>query len=94
MIDQKKSVSSLSNLAVTAVLDRIVEFDPVTEKSSSIPFPSAIEIVFRADSEEEVLEAAAMIWCQTVNKAKAQQGNKVPSAFRISALPAPEKPRA
>ncbi len=94
VVDQRKSVGSSSNLAVTAVLDRIVEFDPVTEKRSIIPFPSAIEVVFKADSEEEVLEAAAMIWCQTVNKAKAQQGSKVPAAFRVSVVPAPEKPRA
>lgn len=94
VVNQRKSASDRSNIAVTAVLDRIVEFDPAKETRSITPFPSAIEIVFKADSEEEILEAAAMVWCQTVNKAKGQVDARTPSRFKVSAAAAASKLRA
>jgi hypothetical protein len=94
VVNHRRATSSHSNLAVTAVLDRVVEFDPANEKRNIIPFPSAIEIVFRADSEEQILEAAAMVWCQTVSKAKGQGGVQAPSPFRVSAAAAVFKLRA
>ncbi|MEX2283183.1 MAG: hypothetical protein WEE89_11935 [Gemmatimonadota bacterium] len=94
VVNQRKNISDFSTLAVTAVLDRIVEFDPAKEKRSIIPFPSAVEIIFKADSEEQILEAAAMVWCQTVNKARGQDRIQVPTPFRVSGAAAVFKLRA
>jgi hypothetical protein len=83
IVSQKSGASSNSMIMVTAVIDRIVEFtDKDTQKVTQ--FPSAIEIVFRADNRQQFLEAAAMVWCQTVFKARSPQTEVKPGTFRSS----------
>jgi hypothetical protein len=95
VVNQKGGASSRSPVAMTAVLDRIVEFDPAQEKRSITPFPTAIEIVFKGDTEADVLDAAALVWCQTVSKARGgNPDTRVAATFRVSAAPTVPKPRA
>jgi hypothetical protein len=79
-----------SGIVVTAVLDRIIEFDPVTREQNVTPFPSAVEVVFEADSAEEVLQAAARVWCSTVAKVRngKNDSRNGPPPVKMSGLPA------
>jgi hypothetical protein len=56
--------------SMTASIDRIVEFDPVTRQQQSTPFPAPVEVVFEGENEEAVMESAARIWCATVMRAR------------------------
>jgi hypothetical protein len=60
----------------TAVLDRIVEFDPLTRKRLTTALPSPVEITFKGKSEEAILRDAAEIWCTTVMNARARPDEK------------------
>jgi hypothetical protein len=62
-------------LAVAAVIDRIIEFDPTRGERSATPFPGAIEVVFEGETEEEVMASAAKVWCTTVTKARSGIGD-------------------
>jgi hypothetical protein len=72
IVDQRTEAANGSSalLVVTAILDRIIEYDPVTREQQVTPFPSAVEVVFEANSPEEVLQAAARVWCSTVAKVR------------------------
>jgi hypothetical protein len=56
---------------IQAVLDRIVEFRPLTSTQQMTSLPSAIEMTFRGRSPVALLEEAANVWCVTVMKARA-----------------------
>ncbi|MGH7471949.1 MAG: hypothetical protein ACRENP_28695 [Longimicrobiales bacterium] len=71
VVDQRtEAANGNSAIVVTAILDRIIEYDPVTREQNVTPFPSAVEVVFEANSPEEVLQAAAKVWCSTVAKVR------------------------
>ncbi len=97
VVDQREeAVLGGSAIAVTAVLDRIIEYDPVSKERSVTPFPAAVEVVFEADSPEELLEAAAKVWCSTVAKVRSGKNDsaKGPAQVKITLAPAPLGPRA
>jgi hypothetical protein len=92
ILDVRAGVSTgARNIAVLASLDRVVEYNPVRRERVATAFPSSVEIVFEADSEDGILEAAAQVWCATVAKVrgiipgKTQKGSP---ALRVTALPA------
>ena len=99
VVDQRTEATNgngSSGIVVTAVLDRIIEFDPVTREQNITPFPSAVEVVFEANSPEEVLEAAARVWCSTVAKVRNGKNDSRHGAppVKMSALPAASRPGA
>ena len=78
-------------VTITAVIDRIVEYDPQTRERQTIPFPDAVEVVFEGADENELVLNAARIWCATVTKAQSSLDEKKPvakPAFKVSALTA------
>lgn len=75
--------------AITAVIDRIVEYDPQTRERQTIPFPDAVEVVFEGADENDLILNAARIWCATVTKAQTSLDGKKPTikpAYKVSAL--------
>jgi hypothetical protein len=54
---------------VTAIVDHIIETDPVTRKQKHTPLPGAIELTFQGQNSTLMLREAADIWCSTVEKA-------------------------
>jgi hypothetical protein len=64
-----------SAIAVAAVIDRIIEFDPTRGERSATPFPGAIQVVFEGETEDEVMASAAKVWCATVTKARSGIGD-------------------
>ena len=74
-------------IALTAVLDRIVEFDPHTRARNATPFPTAVEVVFEGETEADVMASAARVWCATVTRARTATDATVPRTlpFRVSA---------
>jgi hypothetical protein len=60
-----------STSIVRAVLDRVIEFEPLTSTQQITSLPSAIEVTFRGTSTVDLLEEAANVWCMTVMKARA-----------------------
>lgn len=78
-----------SMVAITAVIDRIVEYDPQTKERQTIPFPGAVEVVFEGQDEDDLILNAARIWCATVTKAQTSLDEKKPAAkpsYRVSLL--------
>jgi hypothetical protein len=92
VVDQRtEAAAGSSAIIVTAILDRIIEYDPVSKERSVTPFPAAVEVVFEANSPEEVLEAAAKVWCSTVAKVRSGKNDSKPGAAPVRvtfALPA------
>ncbi|HSL70644.1 MAG TPA: hypothetical protein VK864_10415 [Longimicrobiales bacterium] len=91
IVDQRGNVSSESrNISVRAVLDSVIEFNPVLSQRIATPFPSSVDIVFEADSEQGILEAAAHVWCATVARVRGSIPGQMsrPVPFRVSTLPA------
>ena len=86
VVDQRNEASNgNSSIVVIAVLDRIIEYDPITKERSVTPFPSAVEVEFEADSPEEVLQAAARVWCTTVAKVRSGTDAKnKPAQVRVT----------
>ena len=81
-------------VTITAVIDRIVEYDPQTRERQTIPFPDAVEVVFEGQDENELILNAARIWCATVTKAQTSLDAKKPAvkpAFKVSMLTAGER---
>jgi hypothetical protein len=92
ILDVRAGVSTGNrNIAVLASLDRVIEYNPVRKERISTPFPASVEIVFEADSEDGILEAAAQVWCATVAKVRGSipgRVEKAPPAARVTAIPA------
>jgi hypothetical protein len=92
ILDVRAGVSTGDrNISVLASLDRVIEYNPVRKERVATPFPSSVEIVFEADSEDGILETAAQVWCATVAKVRSSIPGKVQKAIpmtRMSALPA------
>jgi len=57
-------------VAMNASLDRIIEVQPGTGQRVTTPFPEPIETTFDGESEQELVERAAQIWCLTVIRAQ------------------------
>ena len=55
---------------MNASLDRIIEVQPGTGQRVTTPFPEPIETTFDGESEQELVERAAQIWCLTVIRAQ------------------------
>ena len=55
---------------VIAVLDRIVETQPVSHKRQTTALPSAVQMTFSGNSFDDVLVEAAHVWCMTVIQAR------------------------
>jgi len=91
ILDVRAGVSTGNrNIAVLASLDRVIEYNPVRKERISTPFPASVEIVFEADSEDGILEAAAQVWCATVAKVRGSipgRVEKAPPAARVTAIP-------
>lgn len=76
-------------ITITAVIDRIVEYDPQTRERQTIPFPDAVEVVFEGQDENDLILNAARVWCATVTKAQTSLDAKKPvlkPAHKVSAL--------
>jgi hypothetical protein len=56
-----------------ATLDRVIERNPTTGARSIIPFPEPISLAFEGDSQQEVVQRAAQVWCVTVMRAQENQ---------------------
>jgi len=67
MEDSRAGATSI----VRAVLDRVIEFEPLTSTQQITSLPSAIVVTFRGTSAVDLLEEAANVWCMTVMKARA-----------------------
>lgn len=65
--------------SVKAVVDRIVETDPLTRKQATTPLPAPVEVTFKGHNAHEILKDAAAIWCSTVAKAVAGRSPHTPS---------------
>jgi hypothetical protein len=95
ILDIRAGVSTGNrNIAVLASLDRVIEYNPVSKERISTPFPASVEIVFEADSEDGILEAAAQVWCATVAKVRGSipgRVEKAPPAVRVTASPAVQR---
>lgn len=80
VITLQATTSSPNGVFVAAVLDRIVEFDPVRRERTATQFPAPIEFVFEGGNEEEAMAAAARFWCSTIAEARSGTGDlrKVP----------------
>lgn len=81
--------NQMGRVAITAVIDRIVEYDPQTRERQTIPFPDAVEVVFEGTDENDLILNAARIWCATVTKAQSSLGEKKPvakPALKVSML--------
>ena len=91
ILDVRSGVSTGNrNISVLASLDRVIEYNPVKKERVATPFPSSVEIVFEADSEDGILEAAAQVWCATVAKVRGSipgRIQKTSPAVRVSMLP-------
>jgi hypothetical protein len=58
---------------VTAVLDRIVESWRVSGTRELTKLPGPLEMTFRGNSMNEILNEAAHVWCASVIRARALQ---------------------
>ena len=56
-------------IRMVAVVDHIIETNPVTRKRQLTALPGAIEMTFQGDNSEIMLREAADVWCSTVAKA-------------------------
>ena len=98
ILEQRNGVTNgNATLSVLVSLDRVVEYDPVKKERVATPFPGPVQMLFEADSEDGILQAAAEVWCSTVahvreNETSKANAPKVP--FRITALPEPHRSRA
>lgn len=66
----RRTQAALPTLIVTAVLDRVIEVNPVTRERVATPFPSAVEIEVEVQSEDEIVPAVAKMWCSTVTRVR------------------------
>ncbi len=71
---------------MTAVLDHIIETNPLTEKRQLTPLPGAIEMTFSGVNNHVVLREAADVWCSTVAKALAARPADSPSRVAQSRI--------
>lgn len=60
---------------ITALLDHIIETDPLTRKKQVTALPGVVEMMFKGDSRQQLLREAAEVWCTTVGKAMADRSN-------------------
>jgi hypothetical protein len=56
--------------ALDAMLNRIVEMDPITGQQRTIEFRQAVTITFRGSSDADLVRQAAQIWCSTVMRSR------------------------
>jgi hypothetical protein len=63
---------------MTAIVDHIIETNPVTGKRQRTPLPGAIELTFRGATSALLLREAADVWCSTVAKALGAQEANAP----------------
>jgi hypothetical protein len=54
----------------TAVLERLVEIDPITGEKRMTHFRSGVRIDFRGRTSEELVRHAAQLWCSTVIRSR------------------------
>lgn len=55
---------------MAAVLDRVIEVDTNGVRRTT-PFPQRIAVMFEGRDERDLIDNAALVWCETVRKAKA-----------------------
>jgi hypothetical protein len=70
--------SSGATSTLTAVLDRIVESWGVSGTRELTKLPGPLEMTFRGNSMNEILNEAAHVWCASVIRARALQGSTTP----------------
>ena len=71
---------------IAAVLDRVIEVGSDGTLRTT-PFPQRIAVLFEGRTERDLVDNAAMVWCETVLKAKAASqptGEFTPRAVRIT----------
>jgi hypothetical protein len=87
----RRAPSALPTLVVTAVLDRVVEYNPSTRERVATNFPAAVEIEVEVQSEDEIVPAVARVWCATVTRVRGaapEQLKPLGSGFlKVTALP-------
>lgn len=59
-----------SATTVVAVLDRIIETQPLSQKRQTTALPNKVEMTFSGTSFDDVLIEAAHVWCMTVIQAR------------------------
>lgn len=78
------------SLIVTAVLDRVIEYNPATRERVATPFPSNVEIELEVPSPDEILPAVAKVWCSTVTRVRGADTPRPGAApfLKVTAAPA------
>jgi hypothetical protein len=76
-----------------ATLDRIVERDALTGGRSVVPFPEPVSLAFEGESQYELVQRAARVWCVTVMRAQENPALQhlsptQPAQTRIATAPA------
>ncbi len=62
--------SAARALALTAVLDRIVETRAYSGRQQVTELPNAVQVTFRGSDADDLLTRAAGLWCETVMQAR------------------------
>lgn len=53
-----------------ATLDRVVEKDGLTGRQAVIPFTQPLSLAFEGETQEQLIQRAARMWCVTVMRAQ------------------------
>ena len=61
---------SAASHRIAAVLDRVIEVGTDGVRRTT-PFPQRIAVMFEGRDERDLIDNAALVWCETVLKAKA-----------------------
>jgi hypothetical protein len=56
-----------------ATLDRVVERNPLSGSEHVVPLPRPVSLAFEGDTQTELVQRAAEVWCVTVMRAQENQ---------------------
>lgn len=62
-----------THFTMFAVLHHVVERDLLTGEKQVIPFPEPVQLAFEGETQREVMQRAAQVWCVTVMRAQENQ---------------------
>jgi hypothetical protein len=77
---------------ILATLDRVIEKDGLTGQQQVIPFTEPLSLAFEGETQEQVIQRAARVWCITVMRAQEDRSLETLSPknalnSRVAALP-------
>jgi hypothetical protein len=73
VVHSAETVDGGTTFLMFATVDRVVERDPVTGKHSIVPFPRPVSLAFEGETQTELVQRAAQVWCVTVMRAQENQ---------------------